>query len=216
MAVEFARGIPSWFVTVCDVKDRQPIGNLKFFDPNTILRRWQLFLSLIRRCYPKALSFVTIEISASKDINGHIVFEPHLHGIIIGPSKVEVQNLLKEQLTQSQPKRSKPVKVVPISDLGRVFSYSLKVRPELRSTYLSSGGDKRRRDNLMIGIPLREWLLWMSTHNTSQLQHYGGFSRTVIAAMAAGDLWADFANLPSRAVETGQIALRAPFTRGVS
>ncbi|MER9163598.1 hypothetical protein [Mesorhizobium sp. M0715] len=167
-------------ITIADLNHRVPAGQLLGFSP----RRPAAILGTIHRNlksrHVPSKGIAVVEVSAV-DIDGAMVFEPHLHAIIAGPTLDE----LNIAVPKAPHVRSKTQSVFHLR--GHLL-YMTKFKPEFRSSYEAENGRPSRRRNKMAPSERAEWLSWFAHHGIRELVISCGLRPKLIDTFLTADM----------------------------
>lgn len=168
----------AYLVTVAAPKWRRTPGDLKPADLSLLRRKVRDGHERLRARGYRPAFLAVIEVSAARDVDGSLWFEPHLHIVIKGIRKPEIRNAFQVRIPRSDRQRIRPVQVKKITSgsLGTVLGYVTKMKAELRSGYERADGTRSRRTNRMPPDLLRLWLGFMALIQIEDLLVFGGFS----------------------------------------
>lgn len=175
--LEEAQGV-AYLVTVAAPNWRRTPEDLKPADLSLLRRKVRHGHERLRERGYRPVFLAVIEVSAARDVDGSLWFEPHLHIVMKGIRKPEIRNAFQVRIPRCDRQRIRPVQVKKITDgsLGTVLGYVTKMKAELRSGYERADGTRSRRTNRMPSDLLRLWLGFMASIPIEDLLVFGGFS----------------------------------------
>lgn len=168
----------AYLVTVAAPNWRRTPEDLKPADLSLLRRKVRDGHERLRARGYRPAFLAVIEVSAARDVDGSLWFEPHLHIVMKGTRKSEIRNAFRIRIPRSDRQRIRPVLVKKITNgsLGTVLGYVTKMKAELRSGYERADGTRSRRTNRMPPDLLRLWLGFMASIPIEGLLVFGGFS----------------------------------------
>jgi hypothetical protein len=179
------------FLTFVDTSDRRAAGQLHRFNLSTYKRRMTRALAGLKRRNPHVWAFGSVEISASREDDGALLFEPHCHLMVGNASADELHTVFRAALKQGSA-APRPVKLQAVSsraDMVRLLGYILKQVPEFRTRVLGGNGRAiQGRTNLLRGVSKAEWLAWMSQYHTEEMLIATGAPANAMRLFAQRDL----------------------------
>lgn len=178
---------PAFHLTFADTTDRKAPGELILFQPASYRRRLAPTLSALRKAYPQSAIVGTIEVSYGLEYG---VYEPHLHLLIFGVPKVEIEKYFRGVLKVRS--RGHPLRVAAVkgpADRGVLLSYFFKFSPEVRTSLVGEDGRSRPGSrNLMEGEVLAEWTAFMAGYPIEELLIIRGLSASLMSCFRTCDL----------------------------
>lgn len=175
--LEEVQGV-AYLVTVAAPKWRRTPEELKPADLSLFRRKVRDGHARLRGRGYRPVFLAVIEVSAARDVDGSLWFEPHLHIVMKGTRKSEIRDAFQVRIPRCDRQRIRPVQVKKITNgsLGTVLGYVTKMKAELRSGYERADGTRSRRTNRMPSDLLRLWLGFMASIPIEDLLVFGGFS----------------------------------------
>lgn len=136
-------------VPVCEVSIAhpnwiRPIGSLNEISIENA-RQWNYrrLAQLNQAC----IAVGSFEVCVNRELDGSKHWAGHIHEITAGPSKRELDEILKVK-SNALSKHAQPIRVTPIENLGRQLGYALKRLVKLRSAYRSTKTGRQTRNKL--------------------------------------------------------------------
>lgn len=166
----------SYLITLADPKWSRPLEELSPDWYTPVLRKIRDAITKLRKAGHPVHGVVVIELCIDRDLEGNLSWSPHFHMVITGAERRVLRKAFDVRLPAGRRGIDKPllVKLIKPGDLGRVLSYISKMKPELRSAYMTNQGRKRRRRNHLPKNLLPNWLSLMAERPiTELLVHFG-------------------------------------------
>ncbi len=173
------RSLPSdatYLLTLADPKWSRPLEELSPDWHKPVLRKIRAAITKLRQAGHPVKGVVVIELCVDRDLKGNLSWSPHFHMVITGAEQQVLREAFNVRLPAGRRGIDKPLQVQLIKpgDLGRVLSYISKMKPELRSAYMTDEGLKRRRRNHLPKELLPDWLSVMADRPITELVvHFG-------------------------------------------
>lgn len=169
-------GGKAYSVTLADTRWRVPIGELadSCFDP--AIRKVRAGAARLQGMGHSVAGVAVIEVCANRDVDGEVFWEPHFHMVTVGAPREAIREAFAVRLPKELRGKVKPLQIKQIQpgELGRVFCYITKVKPELRSAYRRDNGGIGRKRNHLPKELLPEWLAVMAARPaTEMVVHFG-------------------------------------------
>jgi hypothetical protein len=166
----------SYLITLADPKWSRPLEELSPDWYMPVLRKIRAAVATLQKASRPVKGVAVIELCVDRDLDGNLSWSPHFHMVITGADRVVLRKAFDVRLPAGRRGIDKPllVKLIKPGDLGRVLSYISKMKPELRSAYMTKKGRKRRRRNHLPKELLPDWLSVMAERPITELVvHFG-------------------------------------------
>ncbi|RWN96558.1 MAG: hypothetical protein EOS05_01035 [Mesorhizobium sp.] len=176
----FADGENVHTVALAKIRHRQPVGSLDQFRPAAALR---MVKTIHRRLGQRGVAskvFGIVEVSLI-EVDGKLLFEPHVHLIIKGPTREELKAVVPRHPRHNS-------RIDPVYHAGGSGLYFTKFLPETRSGYEDSRGNQGRQRNVMQASQRAEWLAWYAQRGMAELVIMVGFKPGLMRRFLAADL----------------------------
>jgi hypothetical protein len=134
---------PAFFVTIANPAWERPIGGLARTRISNV-RQW--LLRRLDQLEIPAVAVVGFEVSLNVELDGRAFWAGHIHGVIAGVEKSELQ----KAFVAKKPRHNryyKPVMVLPVGDLGPRLGYLTKRIAKRRVAYIDKQGRQNRNGN---------------------------------------------------------------------
>ncbi|TPI65032.1 hypothetical protein FJ417_00145 [Mesorhizobium sp. B3-1-7] len=176
----FADGENVHTVALAKIRHRLPVGSLHHFRPTAALRMVKMIHRELRRRGIASKVFGVVEVSLIEE-DGARLYEPHVHMIIIGPTREELSAVVP-----GSPRYDSQIDTV--YHAGGSGLYFTKFEAEERVGYEDRRGKQNRQRNRMQASERAEWLDWHARHGMAELMILAGFQPGLMRQFMSADL----------------------------
>ncbi|WP_095081301.1 hypothetical protein [Mesorhizobium sophorae] len=176
----FADGENVHTVALAKIRHRQPVGSLHRLRPMAALRMVSTIHRRLRKAGVASKVFGIVEVSLI-DVDGTLLFEPHVHMIIKGPTYEELKAVVPRRPRHNS-------RIDPVYHAGGSGLYFTKFQPETRSGYEDDRGNQGRQRNKMQASERAEWLAWYAQYGIPELMILKGFQPGLMRQFMNADL----------------------------
>jgi len=168
-----------FFVTAADPGHECEFDRLQYLNSGNVLQKARRFDQL-HKSSPDYLSFTVAEVNGNEEPSGALFAQPHLHMLVTGVSKEEIQSGFEYKRSSefSGSTRKSPLKVLPVMTMRELVErivYMTKHKPEQKTVYHDRIGNRNsRRQSLIEGVD--EWASWFANSTIRKVVIINGLS----------------------------------------
>jgi hypothetical protein len=153
------------FVTLASPHWRRPVGQIHTVRPDAI-KQW--LRRRLLRTQPATIAIGGIEVSFNVERDGSTSWAPHVHMIVANVSAAAIKSAFAtDRFTALKSKSEKPLRVEPVTDLGKQLGYCVKGHVVERVAYIGSHGRQTRKTNRLRADLLAEYDRWLAASNVA-------------------------------------------------